>query len=556
MSCLAWFPLVFQLAFAAVPAVPPAQREAAKSDAPQAAMVRVWNRDIVEFRASIGTLTPQDRVQMAVQHIQELPDTALQDAIHYEPATLGDLEGLVFRSGTKVLFALLRTDLNPLTDESLEKAGEQVVVRLGEVLRARAEQRSLPILVKGVSVTLGGLVALTLLILAVVWARRRLLAALPSGEGRTSRFRIGGLDLQTQVRGVLGRLIKGSSWLICLIAAYSWVTTSLSLFPYTAPWGQALGDWVFDTFWTFLHAIVNALPGLATVVVIFIITRWIVKLVGGIFLNIERRRVRSTTLSPEIARATRRLLNLVIWIFALVFAYPYLPGSDSDAFKGMSVLLGLMVSLGSAGFVNQIMSGFVVLYSRSVELGDQVRIGTTEGIVREIGFLSTKVITASQEEITIPNAVVVTGSTVNFSRRARGNGAVAAATITIGYDAPWRQVHALLLLAASRTEGVQPEPAPYVLQRALGDFYVEYQLVVEIASGLRRMVVLSNLHAQIQDAFNEHGVQILSPHFEKQPEHPVVVPRERWAPPPAAEEVAAARSGESTLDSAGRTAPR
>jgi small-conductance mechanosensitive channel len=197
------------------------------------------------------------------------------------------------------------------------------------------------------------------------------------------------------------------------------------------------------------------------------------------------------------------------------------------------VLLGIVVSLGSTGLVNQVMSGLVVSYSRALQPGDYVRVGGEEGLVREIGMLSTKLETSRREEITIPNALLVGTTTTNFSALPGSEGPVTMTAVTIGYDAPWRQVHALLALAASRTQGVRSQPEPRVLQRALSDFYVEYQLIVHIDRGLFPAIVRSELHTQIQDAFNEHGVQIMSPHFMAQPDGAVVVPKARWSAAPA-----------------------
>jgi small-conductance mechanosensitive channel len=179
------------------------------------------------------------------------------------------------------------------------------------------------------------------------------------------------------------------------------------------------------------------------------------------------------------------------------------------------------------------MSGLVVVYSRAFREGDYVKIGEVEGTVVRRGSLSTKIRNVRHEEVTLPNGIVIASPTVNYTRLAGGSGALVSATVTIGYDAPWRQVHALLELAASRTPGLRKAPPPTVVQRALSDFYVEYQLVAQAERSDDRPLALSRLHAAIQDAFNEHGVQIMSPHFLGQPGAPVVVPRERWHAPPA-----------------------
>jgi small-conductance mechanosensitive channel len=270
-----------------------------------------------------------------------------------------------------------------------------------------------------------------------------------------------------------------------------------------------------------------------TVAIIFLITRAVVRLATNFFREVEQGTLTVAGFQPETARATRRVVVTIVWLFALTVAYPYIPGSRTDAFKGVSLFAGLLFSLGSAGLLNQIMSGLVITYSRAMRPGEYVRIGEMEGVVTELGVLCTRIVTRKKEEIAIPNAVLVGTTTTNYSRLAGADGAILSTSVTIGYDAPWRQVHALLTLAAERTDGVRRQPRPWVLQKALSDFFVEYVLLFHIDRPEDRVVVLSDLHAQIQDAFNEHGVQIMSPHFEAQPEGQVLVPRGKWSAPPA-----------------------
>jgi small-conductance mechanosensitive channel len=212
-------------------------------------------------------------------------------------------------------------------------------------------------------------------------------------------------------------------------------------------------------------------------------------------------------------------------------AFPYVPGSDTDAFRGISVALGLMVTLGSSGLVNQVMSGLVVTYSRALRLGDFVRIGDVEGTITDVGLLSTKLRTLKAEEITIPNAVVVSQTTTDYSRYPEA--VLTAASITVGYNVPWRQAHALLLLAAERTPGVRREPIPRVMQLALEDVRVNYTLIFCLEDQQLRNVALSALHAHILDLFNEYGVQIVTPNYEADPPEPKVVPKADWFAAPA-----------------------
>jgi small-conductance mechanosensitive channel len=228
----------------------------------------------------------------------------------------------------------------------------------------------------------------------------------------------------------------------------------------------------------------------------------------------------------------------LVWIFAAVVAYPYIPGSDTDAFKGVSVFLGAMVTLGSSGLVNHIMSGLMITYSRALRVGDFVRIGDVEGTVIHLGVLSVKVRTPPNEEVTIPNAVVVAQTTIDYSRPGETAGVFIPTSVTIGYDAPWRQVHSLLLMAAERTDGVRREPKPYVLQAGLEDFYVKYTLFVCLQRQKERPFVLDRLHAHIQDLFNEYGVQIMSPNYVIDPAAPKVVAKSQWHAAPAPPETA------------------
>jgi small-conductance mechanosensitive channel len=258
-----------------------------------------------------------------------------------------------------------------------------------------------------------------------------------------------------------------------------------------------------------------------------IVTRFVVRIVQLIFAAVEQGRMTLVWVYPETAATTRKLATALIWLFALVIAYPYVPGSETDAFKGVSVFVGLIVSLGSSGLVNQIMSGFTLTYSRALRRGDFVRVGDVQGTVDYLGTLSTKLNTPLKEEVTIPNAVMIAQCVTNYSRHA-DSGVFAATDVTIGYDVPWRKIEELLLRAAAATTGVRAEPAAFVLQKGLEDSYVRYALMVSLDDPARRGPILTRLHANIQDAFNENRIQIMSPNYEGDPDAPKVVPKERW----------------------------
>jgi small-conductance mechanosensitive channel len=244
-------------------------------------------------------------------------------------------------------------------------------------------------------------------------------------------------------------LVRVTAWGLALVAAYLWLAFALHEFPYSRPWSEQLTTYLLDLLKELGTGALRAVPGLFAVVVIFLAARFVARSVDAFFQGVERGIVTVRGVQADTARATRRITAVLIWVFALTVAYEYIPGSETDAFKAVGVLLGLMISLGSAGLVNQLMSGLVVIYSRALRPGEIVQAGDIAGLVSEVGLLSTKLVSKG-EEITIPNAVLVGRTVTNYSRLGGENGPVISTSVTIGYDAPWRQVHAMLLLASAR----------------------------------------------------------------------------------------------------------
>jgi small-conductance mechanosensitive channel len=340
-----------------------------------------------------------------------------------------------------------------------------------------------------------------------------------------------------------GKTLVNLAWAATiLVLVYIWLAYCLSQFPESAVWAEQLKEFLIALVIEFGRGALGAIPGVIAVVVVLLIARWFVRLIRIFFDKVASGSISLPGLERETARTTQALIIIIVWLLALVAAYPYIPGSGTAAFQGLSVLIGLMVTLGSTGIINQVISGLFVVYSKSVRAEDYVRVGDIEGEVIDVGFLATKLRTPRQEEITIPHSVLVGTATTNYSSLAGDNGMAVTTSVTVGYDVPWRQVHALLQLGAARTQGLRRVPLPRVMQRELSDVCVQYMLLAHLENGKNRAAVLSELHAQIQDAFNEFGTQIMSPHFEAQPEKPVVVPKSRWYAAPAGPEEATPES--------------
>ncbi|WP_087689625.1 mechanosensitive ion channel family protein [Pandoraea sp. PE-S2R-1] len=512
-----------------------ASRPAAASDA-SAADLRYMDRPIATFRASLSGATPQQRADRSYAVLDGLPESVLSLPTQAVQASMGQNHGVVFRRGDRILFALLAGDVDEADDRPFEVIAQETQVRLDTALAARQAQLHWPNIIRGILFSLLATVVLGV----VVWIAGRLQTRLQTRiqyavEAHLLRRTSQTFDWTGSAFQLARQIVQLLFLFFVAALIYVYLIYVLERFPVSEPMGERLSSFLWDLLNTFALGIVNAIPGLIAIAVIFLLTRALHNLINNVFSAIQQRHLNIPGLHPDTAGASRRIVAIVVWALALTFAYPYFPGAQSDVFKGLSVLLGLMISLGSAGIVNQLMSGIVVTYSRAFQAGDMVQIGDTAGVVVSVDTLSVKLTNVRREEVTIPNAVVVGAIVHNFSSRDGKAPALVVTSVTIGYDTPWRQVQAMLSLAAARTKSVAQSPAPFVLQRSLSDFYIEYDLHVAPVNPAQRLVMLSELHSQIVDVFNEYGVQIMSPHFEEQPEMPVVIAREGWAPSPAQE---------------------
>lgn len=510
-------------------AAPEEPAEPVAPEAPAESTVVWWNRPVVLFRSATAQLDPASRKADAEARIEAAAALLLDQEIHTEPAEIEGDEGFRFLVGDTYLFSLLQSDLDELAGKTLAEARDQVLANLTEIRTARIEQGSAQAIARGVTTAL---IATGILIASLVVLRifTRIIASFVERKiGGWKRLRLARADLRPHVATLAEQLVKVGALMFGLYLTCAWVAFVFHQFPLTEPLGLAFTTRLRDFGLGLLRSIVAALPGLVTAGIILLVARWMARLTDRVIRSMGRSDD-TGVLAADTAKATRRIAVVVIWVFAVVLAYPYLPGSGSEAFKGISVLLGLMVSLGSSGMINQMMSGFVLLYSGSVRTGEFVKVGEIEGTVTEMGMLAVKVLTPQKEYLTIPNAVMIANPSTNYSRLAKDTGVPISVAVTIGYDAPWRQVHQLLEDAAKETPGVLDSPPPRVLQKALSDWYAEYTLTCYSKHAEGKNGVLSELNGQIQDAFNDAGIQIMSPHYYDDKSEPMVIPRDRWFP--------------------------
>ncbi|TSA26260.1 MAG: mechanosensitive ion channel family protein [Bacteroidetes bacterium] len=461
----------------------------------------------------IGPFTPLDRVESINNKIRQLykgrpyyPDSLLiveneatYDLVYRDRIimSISDLDALIQGTSQRALASKYREAINKsVLDHIKQRSLASILIRIGLVL-----------LIIGV---------VTLLIFLLNRLFRFTKRYILSHQYRFIRsFRFRNYEFLSREK-----VLKGILWFNTVVKIFFFVLvvylalpSLFSVFPVTESWADTLLRWVIDPIKAIVIAFVNYLPDLITIIVIFTVVRYLVKLLKYLTREVEARKLSLPGFHPDWARPTFGIVRFVLYAFMFVIIFPYLPGSDSDIFKGVSVFLGILISLGSSSAISNVVAGLVITYMRPFKIGDRIKIGEVTGDVIEKTTLVIRVRTIKNEEITIPNSQILTSHTINYSTSAAKAGLILHTTVTIGYDVPWKKVHELLIGAAKTTTGIDQEKDPFVLQTSLDDSYVSYQLNAYTKQPEKSALIYSDLHQYIQDKFNEAGVEIMSPHY-------------------------------------------
>jgi small-conductance mechanosensitive channel len=335
--------------------------------------------------------------------------------------------------------------------------------------------------------------------------------------------------IRTLARGLL-RLLRALS-LIAVVLIY--LRYLLALLPWTRGTATQFDGWMIAPLAMIGSGLIAALPDLIFLAVLFIVTRFLIRLLHLFFMAVGRGDVELGGFEPEWAEPTYKIVRLAVVVFVIIVAYPYIPGSSSAAFQGVSLFIGVVFSLGSSSWISNVIAGYTMIYRRAFREGDVVKIGGVTGLVSRVRLQVTHLRTPKNEEVVVPNSSILNSEVVNYSTLARTDGLILHTTVGIGYETPWRQVEAMLTEAAARTAGLRQDPAPFVNQTMLGDFAVTYQINVYCDDPRAMPRLYSALHRNILDVFNEYGVQIMTPAYEGDPPEPKVVPPDKWHLPPA-----------------------
>jgi small-conductance mechanosensitive channel len=478
----------------------------------QSGQVMIDGNPVLTVYEPVATLTPADRAQgIATRIIALAKDTStppesirLQSREAWTEIVAGD------------------TTLMAVTDADARGAGrsrQQLALEDAESIRRAVEtyrqDHSWRMILRAILKT----ALATLFLLVLLWLVRRLRFVFRSRIKRQ-------IDLSANLEkksawrlavGYLGPVILAIGtflrWVIIFALIEAYVTVTLGFYSSTREISLTMTKWIFSQLEQLGMTALDYLPNLLVVVVIAVFTNYVVRLIRLVFSQIGKGDLRIHGFYPDWAEPTDKLVRMLVLVLALIVAFPYLPGARSPAFKGISIFVGVLLSLGSSSAVANAIAGIILTYMRSFLVGDWVQIGDTMGEVVEKTMLVTRLLTPKAEIITIPNSTVMNGSVKNYSTEARKSGVIFYTAVSIGFDAPWRTVHQLLLNAAQATDHVLRQPAPFVLQRSLDDFYVTYELNAYTDTPREVLNIFSDLHRHIQDSFNEAGVEICSPHF-------------------------------------------
>lgn len=463
--------------------------------------------------AKRGGHTPQQRAEMNAAAITELGKrfNLQPDSVYIESSDI--VTDLMY--GNKVLSSF--TDQDGLWEgcsrDQLAAAKRKVIV---DKLKVMKDEHSLWQLGKRVLYFILVIVGQFLLFKLTIWLFNKLKARIQRLKDTKLKpisiqdYEL--LDTQKQVNLLvfLASLLRYAVMLLQLILT---VPLLFAIFPQTKDLAYKLFSYIWEPIKSIFLGIVEYIPNLFTIFVIWLAVKYLVRLVRYLASEIQSERLKIGGFYADWAMPTFHIVRFLLYAFMIAMIYPYLPGSKSGVFQGISVFVGLIVSLGSSTVIGNIIAGLVITYMRPFKLGARIKLNDTTGNVIEKTPLVTRIRTPKNEVVTIPNSFIMSSHTVNFSQSARDYGLIIHSEVSIGYDIPWRKTHQLLIEAALNTPGVVDDPRPFVLETSLQDYYPVYQVNAYIKDANQLAQVYSDLHQNIQDRFNEEGIEIMSPHY-------------------------------------------
>ncbi|TRU37525.1 MAG: mechanosensitive ion channel family protein [Microcystis aeruginosa Ma_MB_F_20061100_S20] len=480
--------------------------------------VMLDNQELFTIRQGIGSFSAQERAKSITARIEKIAD---DDALSPEDLTIKidpEDKNPSIILGDTVIATITSRDAK-LHAVSQEVLAERALAKIKAAIVRYRQERQPDKLLKDAALTVSATLSTVLIFWAMIFISsrvfpqiQRLITSLVPGVG-FQNFEI----ISSRTIGIFSlRVLQFIRTLIILTILYFYLTFILRIFPWTRKFGDGFLQYFFSALEVFSQEIAKYLPNIFIILLVVFITHYLLRAIRPFFNALERENLVIHGFYPDWAKPTYNLLSLLIIALAIVIAFPYLPGFNSPAFQGVSVFLGVLFSLGSTSAIANVVGGIILIYTRSFQLGDKISIGDVIGDVIEKGLLVTRIRTPSNKIITIPNSSLLNTNVINFSvsQREFKEPLILQTTITLGYDLPWRKVHTTLKEAALATQFIVSEPAPFVLQTSLDDFYVSYQLNAYTDHPNKMVYIYSQLHQNIQDKCNEVGIEIMSPHYK------------------------------------------
>ncbi|WP_417354222.1 mechanosensitive ion channel family protein [Flavobacterium sp.] len=460
-----------------------------------------------------GSFSASERAQAVTRRIEELGDRILFQPDSLQVVSAESTSDVVYHD--RIIISLSENDAIWNNTSKEELAGSYKTIIADEITTYKNET-SFKTLIKEIALALLVIGVLVLLI----YLSGKLFGWLADKIKEQKDKRIRGIkiktyelfdaDRQVNLLLLINRLIK---WLFILLLIYIALPVLFGIFPWTQNFAETLFSYILTPVKKVAFGVWDYMPNLITIIVLIIIFRYILRFARFLKNEIARGNLHIDGFYPDWANPTYQIVRVLILAFLLIVIFPYLPGSDSEIFKGVSVFLGFLFTFGSMGSLSNIIAGIVLTYMRLFKINDRVKIGEVVGDVIEKSLLVTRIRTIKNEIISIPNSTVMSSHTINYSSDTISKGLILHTTVTIGYDVPWKDIQQALLDAADRTEHLLKEPVPFVLQTSLEDFYVAYQINAYTKEANKQAAIYSELHKNIQDCCNEKGIEILSPHY-------------------------------------------
>ncbi|MEO6939754.1 MAG: mechanosensitive ion channel family protein [Candidatus Kapaibacterium sp.] len=477
-------------------------------------VVAFFTDTIFVIYSKLGSRSANERADAIANRIRSLADNYL-----FNPDSLFVVPGEVTADITAPEFILMSVSDNDAVWDSITKdsLASRYKRSIAQSIHRYRQALGWTTIAKQIGLATLVLAFVALLIFGSIRGFRFSRAALERQKGkRIKAIKIGSYEFvnaERQLRFLLGgnTVLK---WVVIVGLVYLALPIIFGIFPWTHGWAATLISYITTPLNRIATSIWGYLPNLFAIIVIVVVFRYALKALSFLMHEVDREALTIPGFYPEWAIPTFQIARVLIFAFMLIVIFPYLPGSDSPVFKGVSVFLGVLFTFGSSGSLSNVVAGLILTYMRAFKLGDRVQIGEMTGDIIERTLLVTRIRTIKNEIISIPNSNVMSSHTINYSSVALERGLILHSTVTIGYDVPWRDMHRALILAATRTEHVSKEPAPFVLQTSLDDFYVSYQINAYTREPNMQASIYSDLHQNIQDACNEAGIEIMSPHYQ------------------------------------------